>query len=220
VVGLTGMLIMAFFCYWFIPAEGRDEQFESQLVGINFLQYLIEYRWVLIGIGAAIVIIIAVFMANVKGRSVMRHYFQLIRQRGAAVLTKVRNAIRIYFNKKLALVGALLLTFCCQGVFIMALVLIGSSLGITVHIKYYFIFFPISWLLGALPISVGGAGVMEWWLKVMFIQVCAVSSEHALVLALCQRLIWLFGSLPGVMIHLIGAHLPKDFFIDYNKSIN
>lgn len=220
VVGLTGMLIMAFFCYLFIPAEGRDEKFESQIVGINFLQHLIEYRWILIGIGAAIVIIIAIFVANVKGRSVLRHYLQLICRRGAAVLTKVRNAIRVYFNKKLALISALLLTFCCQGVFIMALVLIGSSLGITAHVKYYFILFPISWLLGALPISVGGAGIMEWWLKVMFIQVCGVSSEHALVLALCQRLIWLFGSLPGVVIHLIGAHLPKDFFIDYNKSMN
>lgn len=220
VVGLTGMFIMAFFCYWFIPVKDRDEQFGSQFVGINFLQYLIEYRWILMGILGAFLVIIAIFMANVKGRSVMRHYFQFIRQRGAAVLTKVRNAIRIYFNKKFALVSALLLTFCCQGVFIIALVLIGSSLGITVNIKYYFILFPISWLLGALPISVGGAGIMEWWLKVMFIQVCGVSSEHALVLALCQRLIWLFGSLPGVVIHLIGAHLPKDFFIDYNKSMN
>ena len=41
-----------------------------------------------------------------------------------------------------------------------------------------------------------------------------------LALALSQRLVWLFGSLPGVVIHLIGAHLPKDFFLDYDDAIN
>ena len=86
--------------------------------------------------------------------------------------------------------------------------------------KYYFIFFPVSWLLGALPISVGGAGVMELWLKDIFIRVCQVSSEHALVLAFCQRLLWLFGSSPGLVIHLVGAHLPKDFSIDYEQPVN
>ena len=98
--------------------------------------------------------------------------------------------------------------------------LIGRGIGVTAPAKYYFIFFPISWLLGALPISVGGAGVTELWLKTMFIEVCAVSSEHALALALCQRLVWLLGSLPGVAIHLVGAHLPKDFFVDYGQAMD
>lgn len=220
VIGLAGMLIMASFCYWFIPVQGSSEQFESRPIRISFLQHTIEYRWIIVGIGAVLAIIIAVFMATVQGRTVVRRCLQLICQRGAVVLTKVRGAIRIYCGKKLVLVGALLLTFCCQGVFIIGMVLIGSGIGITAHIKYYFIFFPISWLLGALPISVGGAGVMEWWLKVMFMRVCAVSSEHALALALGQRLVWLFGSLPGAAIHLIGAHLPKDFFIDYDRPVN
>jgi uncharacterized membrane protein YbhN (UPF0104 family) len=146
----------------------------------------------------------------------LRSLLQLIYQKTMIVLAKVIEMLRIYYDKKLVIIGALLLTFCCQGLFIIGMILIGSSLGITAPIKYYFIFFPISWLLGALPISVGGAGIMEWWLKVMFMRVCAVSSGQALALALCQRLIWLFGSLPGAGIHLIGAHLPKDFFVDCN----
>lgn len=219
-VGLTGMLIMASFCYWFIPVQASSNQFESQSVRIDFLQHVNEYRWILIGVGIVLVSTTAVCMFTVRGRAVGRRYLHFICQHGALILTKVREAIRIYYNKKSVLLCALLLTFCCQGVFIMGMVLIGSSIGITAHIKYYFIFFPISWLLGALPISVGGAGVMEWWLKAMFIRVCAVSSGRALALALCQRLIWLFGSLPGAGIHLIGAHLPKDFFIDDDRSIN
>jgi hypothetical protein len=29
----------------------------------------------------------------------------------------------------------------------------------------------------------------------------------------------LLASLPGAAIHLLGAHLPKDFFVDYDQPI-
>jgi len=220
VIGLAGMFIMAAFCYWSIPIEGRNTRplagnFEFRISNFEFFD-----GWILVGIGAALAIIIAGFIGSVKGRTLVRRCLRFIRQQSAVVLGRVRDAVRIYCNKKWALFGALLLTFCCQGVFIIGMVLIGSGIGVTAHIKYYFIFFPISWLLGTLPISVGGAGIMEWWLKVMFIRVCAVSSQHALALALCQRLLWLLGSLPGVAIHLLGGHLPKGFFIDYDRPVN
>jgi uncharacterized protein (TIRG00374 family) len=219
VVGLTGVLIMAFFCYWFIPEQGRKGRFAFPYK-VNLSERLTEHRWLLLGTAAAFAIIIAAFISNEKGRSLLRKGLGFIREHGSTVLRKVHNAIRIYYNRKLALVCALLLTFSLQGVCVAAMWLIGREIGLTAHAKYYFIFFPVSWLLGALPISVGGAGVMELWLKDIFIRVCKVSSEHAVVLAFCQRLLWLVGSLPGAAIHLLGAHLPKDFFVDYNKSID
>jgi hypothetical protein len=42
--------------------------------------------------------------------------------------------------------------------------------------------------------------------------------EQALALALCQRFIWVLASLPGAVVHLTGAHLPRDFFIDYKQA--
>ncbi len=102
---------------------------------------------------------------------------------------------------------------------VVAMWLLASEIGINVPAKYYFIFFPVSWLLGSVPISVGGLGIMEGWLKVMFMRVGTISSENALALALCQRLVFLLASLPGAVIHLIGAHLPRDFFIDYDKPM-
>jgi len=220
VIGLTGMLIMAAFAYCFIPAETPTGQLETEVVGAGFLQKLLEYKGVLAGVGLVLVVAAVGFASSAKGRSLLGRWLEFVRGRGAAVLSKTVSAIRIYWSKKLALVCALLLTFCCQSVFILGLWLVGRGLGVTAHMKYYFIFFPISWLLGALPISVGGAGVTELWVKTMFEGVCAVSGKLALALALSQRLVWLFGSLPGVVIHLIGAHLPKDFFIDYDDAIN
>jgi hypothetical protein len=51
----------------------------------------------------------------------------------------------------------------------------------------------------------------------MFIRVCGASVRDAQALAASQRILWLVGSLPGVAIHLMGAHLPRDFFIDYKQ---
>ena len=217
VIGLIGMLIMAFGCYWFIPEESREGGFDFTFE-LNLFRRLAEYKSVFIWLGAAFAVVIVLLVSNVRGRNLLSRGFNIVRRHGASILSKVRQSIRIYCHKWPAIVGALLLTFCCQGMTVVAMWLIGREIGIDVPAKYYFIFFPISWLLGAVPISVGGLGIMEGWLKMMFMRVGTISSKNALALALCQRLIFLLVSLPGAIIHLIGAHLPKDFFIDYGKS--
>jgi uncharacterized protein (TIRG00374 family) len=220
IVGLVGIILMAFFSYWFLPSGNNGPQLETEFFGSDFLTRLIAYKWLLVGIAAAVALAAVVFMHTKKGRGFSHRAFGLIREHGLEGLRKTRMAIHIYYRRKLALGYALLLTFACQGICIIGMWLIGKDMGVTAHIKYYFIFFPISWLLGTLPISVGGVGVMELWLKMMFVRVCAVPENTAFALASSQRILWIVGSLPGVVIHLIGAHLPKDFFVDHNRSID
>jgi len=217
-IGLTGMFIMAFGCYWFIPEQTRAEGFDFSLK-LGFLRGLIEHKWLFLCIGAALAAVIFIAASCSSGRVLSGRVLGGIRQRAASVRTKARQSIHIYCHKWPAIAFALLLTFCCQGLHVIAMWLVGREIGISAPAKYYFIFFPLSWLLGALPISVGGLGIMEGWLKVMFMQVGAISGKEALALALCQRLIMLLASLPGALIHLIGAHLPKDFFVDYQEPM-
>lgn len=220
VVGLFGMLLMAFGCFWFVPAEVRSGMFDfsggSEAVveqsGFDLKMILL----VVLGVG---IVLVVLFCLTKKGRELARKLFVLIEDKGLSALKKGHSAIMIYWGKKLALVAALLLTFACQGIFIFGLWLIGKEIGIEADAKYYYIFFPISWLLGTLPITVGGAGIMELWLKRMFISVCGVESGKSLVLAFSQRILLLLGSLPGAIIHMAGAHLPKDIFIDYDDSM-
>ncbi len=219
IIGLIGMLIMAFGCYWFIPEESREGAFNG-IDGWRLPIADFQIENVIIWLGAAIAVVIVLLVSNSRGRNLLSRGFNIIGQHGASVLSKVRQSIRIYCHKWPAIVGALLLTFCCQGLTVVAMWLVGREIGIDVHVKYYFIFFPVSWLLGAVPISVGGLGIMEGWLKMMFMRVGTMSGKNALALALCQRLIFLIVSLPGAIIHLIGAHLPKDFFIDYGKPVD
>jgi uncharacterized membrane protein YbhN (UPF0104 family) len=93
---------------------------------------------------------------------------------------------------------------------------LGRNIGVDVSIKYYYVFFTLTWVLGAVPISIGGVAVVEFSLVALFIKFAGVSKEAAAALALCQRAVWMLASLPGAAIHLMGAHLPKDFFIDYD----
>lgn len=215
-IGLIGMLIMAFGCYWFIPKQTQAEGFDFSLK-LGSLRNLGEHKWLLGGVAALLATVIFIAVFHPRGRVFIGRVVGGIRRRTASVWTKVRQSIHIYCHKWPAIIFALLLTFCCQGLHVVAMWLVGEQLGISAPAKYYFIFFPLSWLLGALPISVGGLGIMEGWLKVMFMQVSTTPGEDAMALALCQRLIMLLASLPGALIHMIGAHLPKDFSLDYQE---
>jgi len=103
---------------------------------------------------------------------------------------------------------AVILSLCCQSLAIIGFWLIGHNLGIEAQLKYYFMFYPLSWIIGVIPISVGGAGVMELGLKGMFGMVTTVTVDQGQTLGLAQRVIFLVTSLPGVAIHLAGRHLP------------
>ena len=153
-----------------------------------------------------------------------------IRQVSLRIILKFRDAIVIYCKKPLTILLAFGLTVFLQMLAITAFWLLGRNMGIQASVKYYYVFFTLTWVLGAVPVSIAGAGVVEGMLAFLFITFAGVAKEAASALALCQRAVWMLASLPGAAIHLIGAHLPgvserglegrKDFFIDYNKPID
>ena len=232
-IGLSGCVIMAAVCYWFIPEQGRTGSLElpsqqplPQVAGLISPRpwaggfswdSLLAYRWALAAVAAVFALCLVLLLLKPSGRALMRRALRLIKEHGLRLWEKGRESILIYYKSKLAILAALGLTFVCQSVFIIGIWLVGRDIGVDAHFKYYFIFFPISWVIGMLPISIGGAGVTELWLKEMFIRVCGASVRDAQALAASQRILWLVGSLPGVAIHLMGAHLPRDFFIDYKQ---
>jgi uncharacterized protein (TIRG00374 family) len=218
-IGLGGTIIMAFCCYWFIPVDENKERLPFSF-NQGLSQGWNEYKWIFAAIGIALALVLLVFILSAGGRNLLRKAFSIICEKGKIFLQKINNAIRIYWSKKLALVLALLLTFLCQAVFILGMWLIGREIGIDVPMKYYFVFFPIAWIVGSLPISIGALGIWEGTLKLLFGKVAAGLDEQVLALASYHRILWLIGSLPGVLIHLLGFHLPKDFFVDHNKSID
>jgi len=211
-IGVLGLLIMAVGGYWFIPSAARQEMFR-QYAQIPLIQAVWMYKWLLAGAFATATVIAFGLVLTNRGRGMVHSAVSRVSGRAAAALSKIRQAVQIYYKKKPAILASLLLTFCCQGVFVLGLWLIGDAIKAGADWKYYFVFFPVSWLLGTIPLTPGGVGVVEWAVRVMF-EAAQMTTNHASALALAQRVLWIAGSLPGAVIHLMGAHLPKDFSVD------
>lgn len=216
-VGVSGMILMAAVCYWLIPVEGQQG---AQQLSLEFelLDKLAKHWWIPALVVLVIVVVLGVVALDGRARILFVKAFKSLWNKGLALIAKIHKSMVVYYRHKIALVFALVLTVLCQSAIIIAMWLVGRDLGIQCPAKYYFVFFPIAWIIGALPISVGGLGIWEGVLILLFAGI-AVERDQAQALALVHRGLWLFGSLPGVVIHLFGAHLPKDFSIDYGRQL-
>jgi uncharacterized membrane protein YbhN (UPF0104 family) len=135
------------------------------------------------------------------------------------VAKAVRAAV-VYCSKPSTIVWTVLLTALGQGIVVVAFWYLGGQLGIKAELEYYLLIFPASWVLGAVPISIAGLGVCEGTMVAMFVVLAGADPDAAKALAICQRLVWVLASLPGGIIHLLGAHLPKEFFVDAENPVN
>ncbi|MFH1614758.1 MAG: lysylphosphatidylglycerol synthase transmembrane domain-containing protein [Planctomycetota bacterium] len=216
-VGLSGMIGMAFFCYWVIPTpEGAVKiEFGGKTNPYNGLY---EYKWVLLGAAVFLGAVIATVLVKSRTNERFSTFVDQIWHRGWKVFGKLVMAVRLYCSRPLVVIAAYGLTVVVQSIAIIATWIVGWQLGIEAPLKYYFVFLPVSWLLGALPVSIGGIGVMEGGLKFLFSQLANVSGTQALDVALAQRIIIVLSSLPGLAIHVFGAHLPRGSFLLTPKS--
>ena len=81
--------------------------------------------------------------------------------RGVGLLREAKDAALVYCRKPLTIFWTMLLTFAAQSVVIVAFWLLGRNLGISAGLTHYFFIFPVTWVVGALPISIAGLGVVE-----------------------------------------------------------
>ena len=214
-IGLGCTVVMAVFCYWLIIRQG-GEGFEatrnvsdSNILGVALLVFGVLFT--------IAVVFVVVLLLSEKGRGLLGRVWGFVCEKGLKLIKKLVTAAKLYCSKPFTLLLAVLLTFFLQLLSIGAIWLVCRNLGIAVHIKYFFMFFPISWIIGTIPISVGGAGVMEGVLEVLFRTVPGVVKKQQVLPGLVQRAIWLVTSIPGLIIQIKGAHLPVDkeeFLVD------
>ena len=214
-IGLTCTVLIVCLAYFFVPVGTDGGKLE---IGADFhiAEKLAQYKSVFIGAALCCAVILIVLCVLKKTRLLLIKLIKFIKVHGLTIFKKIAASIRIYCCKPLILLVALCLSIICQIMAITSIWIIGRNLGITAPIKYYFMFFPLSWILGSLPISVGGAGVMELGLRGMFSRVTTVTNTQGLILGLAQRVILLLSSLPGLVVHITGKHLPKKKELEKN----
>lgn len=221
VIGLGTMILMAIGFYWLFPVDEASQVQSGAESGGNGAAggFLAEnWRYAAILAGGVFVVFLGLLVYPRTRGALIRLYEGIMARRG-----RFLAAILLYCRRPGAVVSAMGLTFMAQILVITGFYFIGRNLGIEASIKYYFVFFPLSWVVGAIPISPGGIGVLELGLVGLFMLLPGVTSEHGMALALCQRMIFLVCSVPGIVIHVSGFHLPageeqEEIFVDSGES--
>jgi glycosyltransferase 2 family protein len=214
-VGLGSLIVLVTLVYVLIPL---DESSDGLCISADLRlgQWMAEH-WLIPVCGLGIAGLIAGLALLIPG---CRNY---VIKRSDPVLSRFRrifHALVLYGSRPGILLIAVIITITAQTLPIFGYWLIGHFAQIDAPLKYYFLFFPVGWAIGVLPINIG---VVEGGLVYLFTRIPTVTFQQALVLAVCQRVIGLIGSIPGIFVHLSGLHLPKelsveeDFFVDESK---
>jgi len=228
VIGLSSTLVIAVFFY-LLFLRGKGLEITSSGTD-GFLSSIAQYKSVFFWAVVIIIVILCALLLHRKSRSMLLKVCSYIRHVGLRIMHKFRDAAVIYCTKPLTILLAFGLTVFLQMLAITAFWLLGRNMGIQASVKYYYVFFTLTWILGAVPVSIGGVVVVEGMLAYLFITFAGTAKGAASTLVLCQRAVWMLASLPGAVIHLVGAHLPedpknslqdrKDFFVDSKKPVD
>lgn len=212
--GLASTFCIAIVTYFlYLRGQGILSIERTQGADVFFAKY-----WVVITAVLGLFAVPAVALVMIpKGRAALKKLFIHLWNNGKKAILYLREVLGVFFRKLWLGPMAVGITVCFQCLTFLSYWLIGRDLGGSDQIRYYFAFFPLVWVIGSLPISIAGIGILEGGVILLFVTVAGASQESATALALCQRAIFLIGGLPGLWIHLRADYLPKrkeEFFID------
>ncbi len=219
VIGLIVLVLMAIPTYAiFVRGQIADSDGGQQTSPKGGLASYGEWiLWGLVAAGA----VLAALLIYPSGRAKLQVVAARGWSKGLALLSEARQAVIVYCSKPWTLLLVVLLTLFSQVTVILAFWLLGRNLGVEAGLRYYLVVFPVMWVVAAVPVTIAGLGVFEAGMVEMFGLLAGVPAEQAMVLALCQRFVWVIASLPGGLIHLLGAHLPReDISVDCEESGN
>lgn len=112
------------------------------------------------------------------------------------------------YRKRIRLLGkTVAITFVTHAFFVGSVALMGTSLSLPVPWYSYLIYIPLIYIVGAVPITPGGVGLVESLYLAFFGATC--DAGQIVVLAMLARLIPMFWGLPGAIVAITGPRLPR-----------
>lgn len=125
-------------------------------------------------------------------------------------IEKIVHVGRQYKRRPGLIVWAILITLPVHLAVVVAAMFAGKAFGLPISNGYYFVIVPVVVLVGAIPISPQGAGVMEYF-AFQLISRQGGNVAHALVLTMSIRLIHIIWNLSGGIFVLRGGyHAPSE----------
>ena len=223
-----GDLVKAFYAAKHTPRKGAAmvTVFVDRLMGLTELVLLAivmivvvwaiggstiqQMRKPVIAAGAALaaVVVLLVFLFSSRIRKLLHLQKLYSRLPIAHHFASAGDAARRFRQRPWELVRAIAITLAAHGTWIAGIALIGASLSLQVPWYKYFLYVPLIYIIGAVPITPGGVGLVEASYKLFFMS-AVVSDEQIVALAVIARALDIVRGLPGLLVAITGTKLPK-----------
>ncbi|MHC4561460.1 MAG: lysylphosphatidylglycerol synthase transmembrane domain-containing protein [Planctomycetota bacterium] len=181
------------------------------MLGVVALRELVpaeQLRWPAVCVAVVLGGLVTAMAVLLSGR--LRRALRLKKFYGrlpiARHIATVGQAVRAFSRRPGRLVQAVGVSVIAHVFFVVAIALQGVSLSLDIPWYTYFLFIPLIYVIGAVPLTPGGVGLIEKLYVVFF---AAVSPSRILVLALLARLLPIICGLPGLWVLLTGPKPPK-----------
>jgi glycosyltransferase 2 family protein len=170
------------------------------LAGLVVWWRYLESPLVLGAVGGTALFLLAVILMlwwPPLSRPLNRLVFALSPRRVGEPLRKVYEALEGYRDCRGTLVGAVALSTGIQCLYALFYALVSRELGTPIDLQYFILFLPLVTLAIMVPVSVGGLGVREGLMILLFGEV-GVPAEHVLAVSLTAYLL-------NTLLSLLGA---------------
>jgi len=118
------------------------------------------------------------------------------------------QTMEMYAQRKGVVIGTLLMTLPVHITVVLSAMFAGQAFGLTISPLYYFVAVPVIVLVGAIPISPQGAGVMEYFAIILLNRQGATVSQ-AFALTMSIRMVQILWNLTGgIFVFRGGYHQP------------
>ena len=193
--GISAMLVIANVAILVVVPESQIREFSLTL---------------LVGAFAALVAVLALIRSALL-RRVLRDRPGSRLRRVTAGLRRVVELLSDSTKFKSVVLPSALTSIVVQLLRIVAFFAVYLSLGQEVGIGYFFVFVPLVFLALAIPVSIGGFGVREASLVLLF-GTAGVAAEVSVAAGLLIPLLQVIAVLPGLLLIALGRPSPKENF--------
>ncbi|MBI5725656.1 MAG: flippase-like domain-containing protein [Planctomycetes bacterium] len=198
VLGLTELVFMAGAMLLVVWLGGLEKNVQN-----------LKTPAITVGVVVCLVIFTLVFILSKRFRRIFRLEKIYGRMSFAHHIQAAGDAASLYRKRLPQLLQAIAITIGGHVIWIGSIALVGYSLHLHqfgVAWYSYFLYIPLIYIIGAIPVTPGGVGLIEKLYTVFF---AAVSPSSVLALALLARLVPMFWTLPGAIVAITGPRLPK-----------
>ncbi len=146
-IGLLSTLIIAAFFYMLF-LRGRSSVITSSGSGQGgFFKSVAEHKWIILWVVVAVTAVFCALLLYRPYRAMLKNVWGHICRHGLRMIKKLIDAIIIYCSKPLTILTVFGLTVFLQIMVITGFWFLGVNLGIEADLRYYYVFFTLTWIL-------------------------------------------------------------------------